>query len=70
MEVDEEEIVESILSVCWDNGKTAAVAYNLSTLELFVSKYYTKKNLKKKLKLINNSRFSMKLLTYDLTMSN
>lgn len=67
MEVDEEEIVESILSVCWDNGKTAAVAYNLSTLELFVSKYYAKK---KKLKLINNSRFSMKLLTYDLTMSN
>lgn len=42
MEVDEEEIVESILSVCWDNGKTAAVAYNLSTLELFVRKYYTK----------------------------
>lgn len=42
MEVDEEEIVESILSVCWDNGKTAAVAYNLSTLELFVRKYYAK----------------------------
>lgn len=69
MEVDEEEIVESILSVCWDNGKTAAVAYNLSTLELFVRKY-AKFQKKKKLKLINNSRFSMKLLTYDLTMSN
>lgn len=49
MEVDEEEIVESILSVCWDNGKTAAVAYNLSTLELFVRKY-TKFQKKKKLK--------------------
>ena len=42
MEVDEE-IVDSILSVCWDNGKTAAVAYNLSTLELYVSGFYTKK---------------------------
>lgn len=41
MEVDSEENLDNILSVCWDNGKTSAVAYNLSTLELFVRNFYT-----------------------------
>jgi hypothetical protein len=34
---NEEENVETILSLCWDSGKLAAVVYNLTTLELNVS---------------------------------
>lgn len=42
MEIDQEnsndeENVETILSLCWDNGKLAVVVYNLLTLEINVS---------------------------------
>jgi hypothetical protein len=46
MEIDQENNEEinavSILSVCWDNGKVAAVVYNLTTLELNVSLFKLK----------------------------
>lgn len=57
-ENEEEENVEIILSVCNDNGKTAAVAYNLMSLELFV--YKQKSCFNFIINLISISRFTMK----------